>query len=388
MGAGDSHAAGLCLGLACGLSVYESVRLGNACAALSCTQHGADVAISLQDIQALIHNAMSTDKTHIDTETTHDALYGDAEAVPSDKQHTDTTSFDTQDTGTQTCAQHETLLASPGNTVQDTLLFPLVGRKLAQRRWPRLFDSFTLDLPEERMRTISERLKLSELQIYCYGLRHDLNLHIARAYIQKHPRATIVNIGAGLDNLFPDCDNGQITYVNLDFPQVMQARAQFYSPCERVIDIAMSALDFAWIDQVPFKEEDGILLLAAGVMYYQSVEDGSALIAELARRFPGGRFSFDHEHSRAMKQSNALIRKRGFDEAPMIFFVDALDDFLQMSPYISNLEAEYDFNCVTRPRFQELGFKMSAFTRFFLWWLKINKWMYQITLDFSHSDRR
>jgi hypothetical protein len=43
-------------------------------------------------------------------------------------------------------------------------------------------------------------------------------------FIEKHPEATIVNIGCGLDTTFSRIDNGKIQFYELDLPDVIALR--------------------------------------------------------------------------------------------------------------------------------------------------------------------
>ena len=67
-----------------------------------------------------------------------------------------------------------------------------------------------------------------------------------RAYITVHPRASVVNIGAGLDTAFYRVDNGLIHWYDLDLPLVINFRRQLLLEPERVTFIAKSFLDPSW----------------------------------------------------------------------------------------------------------------------------------------------
>ncbi len=48
-----------------------------------------------------------------------------------------------------------------------------------------------------------------------------------KQFITKHPNATIVNIGSGLDTTFSRIDNGTIHWYNLDLPDAISFRKTF-----------------------------------------------------------------------------------------------------------------------------------------------------------------
>lgn len=62
-------------------------------------------------------------------------------------------------------------------------------------------------------------------------------------FITKHPEAVIVNIACGLDTRYYRLDNGKITWYNLDLPETIKVRKQYFEENDRVSMIGMSVLD-------------------------------------------------------------------------------------------------------------------------------------------------
>jgi len=54
-----------------------------------------------------------------------------------------------------------------------------------------------------------------------------------KAYIAEHPRASIVNLGAGLDTTFHRVDNELIHWYDLDLPAVIVVRRQLLPEPDR-----------------------------------------------------------------------------------------------------------------------------------------------------------
>ncbi|MGD2033840.1 MAG: class I SAM-dependent methyltransferase, partial [Bacteroidales bacterium] len=102
--------------------------------------------------------------------------------------------------------------------VQETLLLPLWGRATeTQRSNPRIVDNKAVEIIDKLdydFSTITENL--NEMSITGWVARC---LHIDRAvtqFIEKHPEATIINLGCGLDTTFDRIDNGKIMFYELD----------------------------------------------------------------------------------------------------------------------------------------------------------------------------
>lgn len=81
-----------------------------------------------------------------------------------------------------------------------------------------------------------------------------------KQFIIKHPNATIVNIGSGLDTTFSRIDNGTIHWYNLDLPDAISFRKTLIEDTPRNISIAKSLFDTSWFDDIKYNSNDGILL--------------------------------------------------------------------------------------------------------------------------------
>ncbi|WP_222703272.1 class I SAM-dependent methyltransferase [Fusobacterium necrophorum] len=74
---------------------------------------------------------------------------------------------------------------------------------------------------------------------------------------QIYPKATAVNLGCGLDETGKSCDNGICKIVNVDFPDVIEARDQLISTHERERNIACDLKDYSWMNEID--GSDGVI---------------------------------------------------------------------------------------------------------------------------------
>ncbi len=72
----------------------------------------------------------------------------------------------------------------------------------------------------------------------------------ARTYLKQHPQGPIVEIGAGLNTRFERVDNGEVRWFDLDLPDSMKLRKQFFEETERRKFMTVSALETDWITSV------------------------------------------------------------------------------------------------------------------------------------------
>lgn len=183
------------------------------------------------------------------------------------------------------------------NTVQETLVIPLYGRKKCSEIYPdfyrdetaqRLVDQIDYDFSaiEQRMQGKMQRFGILEVAMR----QSDLAFEV-REYLREHPRAAVVNLGCGLDAMGRSCDNGECLLYNLDYPDVIAVRNELLPAGEREENIACDLNDTSWFEKI--NAENGVVFFAAGVFYYFLKEQVKKLICAMAEHFPGGKLVFD-----------------------------------------------------------------------------------------------
>lgn len=188
-------------------------------------------------------------------------------------------------------------------SVQETLMIPLCGRKLAMELYPenfaddycqRLVDQIEYDFPKQR------RIMDKVGAIMGATRQYDLAA-VCREYLTRHPRACVVNLGCGLDTTFRQVDNKTAKGINIDFPDVIAVRNELLPETEREKNIPGDLNDTVWFEKIDYREEDGAVFYASGVFYYFKKEDVRRLLCSMAERFPGGKLVFDATNARGLK---------------------------------------------------------------------------------------
>ncbi len=131
-----------------------------------------------------------------------------------------------------------------------------------------------------------------------YGRSNDprLTIHIplrakkyddyACAFLQRHPKGVVVNIGCGLDPRFFRIDNGQVHFFDLDLPMMIRLKKQMLEENDRYCMIGQTVLDFSWMDPVEAIRQP-VMFLAEGVFMYLPEAEVKKLVQAMQRRFPG-----------------------------------------------------------------------------------------------------
>ena len=136
--------------------------------------------------------------------------------------------------------------------VQRTLLLPLWGRAAeTQKANPLLVDQTALAIVKAvdyDFQTMAGNL--SPLTQLAWIMRSVWTDEVVRGFLAKHPAATIVNVGCGLDTTFDRVDNGTLTWYDLDLPDVIDLRRHFIPETDRRIFISASLLESGWMEHV------------------------------------------------------------------------------------------------------------------------------------------
>ena len=191
------------------------------------------------------------------------------------------------------------------NTVQETLVIPLYGRRMCSMLYPNLFhDETAIRLTEQLDYDFSALEKKSRSLMQRFGFleaamrQNDLAFEV-RDYLSQHPYAAVVNLGCGLDDTGRCCDNGSCHIYNVDFPDVIAVRNELLPAGEREENIPCDLNDTAWFRKID--ASGGAVFFAAGVFYYFLKNQVRALVQQMADNFPGGVLVFDAANKKAVK---------------------------------------------------------------------------------------
>ena len=158
-----------------------------------------------------------------------------------------------------------------------------------------------------------------------------------RAYIAEHPRASIVNIGAGLDTTFYRVDNGAIHWYDLDLPAVIEIRKQLLPEPDRTTYIAKSLLDPSWCKDIKHTE-DGIFIIAGGVLPYFEEFQVKRFFSSLADNLPGVEIVFDVTSKLSALAANLNLWKMGVEGVHIEWTVNDVNDMKQWDTRVRVIE--------------------------------------------------
>ena len=166
----------------------------------------------------------------------------------------------------------------------------------SQSKNPILDDPKAVEITQELNKILSDSNNKLDKDLVKGKLKKVMVTHIAirakqydkyvRDFLEKSPDGVVVNIGCGLDSRFLRVDNGRVIYYDLDMPEVIEIKKQFFEENERYHFISSSVLDHDWMSIVA-KHEGPFLFMAEGVFMYLHQEDVQSLILTLQSEFSG-----------------------------------------------------------------------------------------------------
>lgn len=166
--------------------------------------------------------------------------------------------------------------------VQETMLIPLaIKANETLRKNPRIKDEKAVEIIKKiNIDTEKYDKFMSHEGVVARTIMFDRTL---KEYIKQYPDAVCVNLGCGLDNRFKRVDNGKIIWYNLDLPDTIAVRKQFFKDSKRVHTITSSVLDKSWMKDIPTGNK--IIFIAEGLLMYFSKEQVKEILLNMASFF-------------------------------------------------------------------------------------------------------
>jgi O-methyltransferase involved in polyketide biosynthesis len=107
---------------------------------------------------------------------------------------------------------------------------------------------------------------------------------MVKDYVGKNPDAVVINIACGMDTRFYRSDNGRIRWYNIDLPVTIGVRNRFLKEPKRVVNIAKSAMDTSWADDIE-KNAPAYLVIIEGLSMYLSKDDIVQILSIISSNF-------------------------------------------------------------------------------------------------------
>ncbi len=207
--------------------------------------------------------------------------------------------------------------------VADTLYIPLTARIYVSEHFPEYFRddmavSLKGEIPYEEIAS-----KSSEYFQMAGACRFYNTDQMIRAFIARHEKCNIINIGCGLETAYfrikPDPEKA--VFYEMDLPEVIEARNKVFGSGENEILIPGDMFDFAWTENIDRNLPS--LVAVIGVFQYFEEEKVIGFLKQLKKTFPGVEVIFDAMTGKAIRYANDYIKKTGNNDAELHFSADS-----------------------------------------------------------------
>jgi O-methyltransferase involved in polyketide biosynthesis len=206
--------------------------------------------------------------------------------------------------------------------IEETLYLTLCGRALDNHlAHPILADPMANELVA-RLGYDCGRFRLSASPIINIAHRAKKLDQVARGFIDRHPNAVGLDLGAGLDTrVFRIAPPDTVDWYDVDFPEVIAARRQLLPARANAHNLAGDLTDPDWLAAVP--GDRPAVIVADGLMAFLTPDDLVALLERLVDHFPSGEIAFNGytrfaiwaaRHYHGTQSVAGLIRSPGFDD--------------------------------------------------------------------------
>ncbi|UFP94775.1 class I SAM-dependent methyltransferase [Gloeobacter morelensis] len=177
--------------------------------------------------------------------------------------------------------------ALPG--VSEGLLFSLCARYLeTQRPDGIVFDQKAIEIVHRLnldCTALAKRNRIWPTQA-AVAIRTELLDRAVQRFLQVHPEAVVVNLGAGLCTRYFRVDNGRVRWYELDLPALKRPWSHLFGESDRHRHLGCSVMDFAWMDILQPLRRSPFLFVAEGLLMYLTECEARQLVACLGAAFP------------------------------------------------------------------------------------------------------
>lgn len=178
-------------------------------------------------------------------------------------------------------------------TVQETLLVPLWARaRENEESVPVLDDPTSREILDRLDYDFSplDGARASQLGCCVRGAQVD---RWAQSFLERHPDGTVIELGVGLNSRYERVDNGRARWFEVDLPDAMELRREFFEDTDRRTMFSGSALENDWIERIRSETQGPWFIASEGVLVYFQPEEVRELFTRVADALPGATFAYD-----------------------------------------------------------------------------------------------
>jgi O-methyltransferase involved in polyketide biosynthesis len=185
-----------------------------------------------------------------------------------------------------TPAQESLFLTLGGRALDSRLPHPFLGDTLADGILAQL------DYDLARFGVLTTKLVDARTKVFDIAVRAKRLDEIVGRFIDRHPDAVVLDLGAGLDTrAFRVDPPPTVDWFDVDFPTVVDLRDRVLPRRANTHSIGANVGSVGWLEDVPAARP--ALIVADGLIPFVSQDDLVSLLMRLVGHFPAGELAFN-----------------------------------------------------------------------------------------------
>ncbi len=163
-------------------------------------------------------------------------------------------------------------------------------------------------------------------------------------FMDDHESGVVVNLGCGLDTRFSRLESRKIQWYDIDLPESIELRRNFFEETTHYHMIAKSVFDYSWLDEIP--NDVPVLIIAEGLLMYFSQLEVMKLMNVLTEHFNNAEMLIETVPYSLVKKSQEqnLIKKQYNIEANFYWGLNNGKDIEKINSHIEFIEEWHYFN--------------------------------------------
>ena len=169
--------------------------------------------------------------------------------------------------------------------VPETMLISIRARYLETKKKNGIInDPKSVEILDRIERDLTGKREVSVGAQIGTAIRTEIIDEQANIFLSKNPEAVVVNLGCGLDTRFHRLDNDAVIWFDLDVPEAIALRKNFFKETGRYKFMAKSVLDFSWTERIP--KDKPTLFIAEGLLMYFTRDEVMLILKTIKDKFP------------------------------------------------------------------------------------------------------
>ena len=156
------------------------------------------------------------------------------------------------------------------NSVNKTLYIPLYGKSYVSRKGLFLKDKKAEEIWEKEVFSLKGKSK-SKWLAYYMGIRSAVFDEWLMQKMREVPNAAVIHIGCGMDSRILRVGAENHKWYDIDFPEVIEARKEYYAELDNYKMIAADVRDGKWLSSIEHRQS-AIVVMEGVCMYLTALE--------------------------------------------------------------------------------------------------------------------